>query len=223
MRKIIAAAVGAAFASLFAISSALADSVTDPWSTGAPPDPQWEAMAIPLLSADLVTVPEDMQPAALKLLNKKSIVAISAAEAAKLMGGAPPPAAAPATPATTPPQAATPGPVSPDAPATPDTSTAAAAADTSAAPAATSAAAPAAGPAKPAAAASADQKLKPYLVRGILLPGAQGGFTAEHRDNALWVSYNGLSGTAPKPVHKALIVFLATPPATVYVTADYLD
>lgn len=216
----------AALSSLFVVASASADSVKDSWATGAPADPQWEAMAIPLLSADLVTVPEDMQPSALKLLAKRSIVAITPAQAAKMTGGAVPVAAPIAAAA-----AGTPAPApAPDTtattPVTTDASAPAVTDSTSTTPTATAAVGPAsaAAPATPAPAAPpATGKLKPYLVRGVLLVGANGGFTAERRDDGLWIAYNGVSGTAPAALHRALVVFLPAPPAHLYITADYLN
>jgi hypothetical protein len=180
-------------------------------------------MAIPLLSADLITVPEDMQPSALKLLAKRSIVAISPAQAAKMTGGAVPvttvaPAAPAPVPAATPDTSMAPATTDASLPATADTT----APTTTAAVAPVPAATPA--PATPAPAAPpVSGKLKPYLVRGVLLVGANGGFTAERRDDGLWIAYNGVSGTAPAALHRALVVFLPAPPAHLYVTADYLN
>ena len=215
------------------VSPALAGNVPDSWSTGAPPDPQWEETSQAVLSQNLAVIADDMQASAQTLLRKKSIVALTPAQAAKYMGPSVPAAAPAATaPSATPDAAAAPAmPADATSPATdaasapaagtpPDT-TNAADAQTAAAPADAQAATPAA-PA-PAAAPPATPALKAYLVRGVLLQDAIGGFTAERKGDALWISYDGLAATAPKPLHRALVVRLPSAPAHIYVTASFTN
>ncbi|GEM_PF-5013411 len=193
---------------------AFAGNVPDSWSTGAPPDPDWEATSQAVLSQDLIVIADDLQATAQKLLRKKAIVALTPAQAAKFMGpadaGPPAASAPPSAPAA-----------STDAPA-----------NNMAAPPATAPGDASAGPtaaqtvpgAQPAMAPSlAAPTLKAYLVRGILLQGAVGGFTAERKADALWVSYDGLAAAVPKAIHRALIVRLPSPPAHVYVTASFTN
>jgi len=65
-----------------------------------------------------------------------------------------------------------------------------------------------------------DPSLKPYLVRGVELQanGATGGFTAESKGNAVWVVYSCLADSAPRAVHRALVLFLPTPAMQLYVS-----
>ncbi len=197
-------------AGLFA-TPVLAGNVADTWSTGAPSDPDWEATSQAVLSQDLILIADDLQASAQKLLRKKAIVALSPAQAAKFMGpaDAASPASSAAQSASAPPDGITPA----SAPAPEQASATPAGAQT----------VPGAEPAMAPAQAGSAPALKAYLVRGILLQGAVGGFTAERKGDALWVSYDGLAAEAPKAIHRALIVRLPSPPAHVYVTASFTN
>jgi hypothetical protein len=69
----------------------------------------------------------------------------------------------------------------------------------------------------------ADAALKPYLVRGVALDEKAGGFSVETNAGTLWVMFNCLSATPPPPAHRALVVYLASPPTQLFVTATALQ
>ena len=75
----------------------------------------------------------------------------------------------------------------------------------------------------PGQALPADAALKPYLVRGVALDETQGGFSVETNNGLVWVMFNCLSATPPPPSHRALVLFLASPPQQVFITASALQ
>jgi hypothetical protein len=60
----------------------------------------------------------------------------------------------------------------------------------------------------------------PYLVRGLFLNEATGGFSIRYRDGMLSVDHSCL-GSRPVPMTRcALVVFLKSPPKQVFVTCS---